>query len=283
MQCKSHKNLCPNADEYYVLSCLNEDMLCYHHYDIEDGRKMMICKSFVSITTQKQASTSTTSTTTTTHSPISTMATIEEPTTVVLNSNEQTTTTTTPISTTTQGPNLRVPINTSSATQTEKRYVLNQMNTTNLLASPQTKTEYIYVDNHSDFAIWTCIAILVILQMYQLLKEKKCRKPTKIKDVKDVKERFHRNSWSTKPPVQHMRREQKRRIERSQRLKDLIIPKTEIEVKSEEPAQPPPPNRPPPLPKKPDDSQNGLKTINSLRGTARLKQQMMKLNESHKS
>lgn len=275
MQCKSHKNLC-DTNEYYVLSCLDEDMLCYHHYDIKDGRKMMICKPFVSITTKIYSSTSTT---TTTHTPTSTMATVEELTTVVLNSSEQTTTTATPVSTTTQGPNLRLPIDTSSATRTEQSYELKEMNTTNLLASPQTQTEYIYVDNHSDLAIWICIAILMILQLYQLFK--KCRKPTKVKDVKDikdVKERFHRNSWSNMPPVQHMRREQKRRMERSQRLKDLIISKSEMEVKSEEP--PPPPNRPPPLPKKPNE---GLNTINTLRGTARLKQQMMKLNESHKS
>ena len=280
MECKAHENHCDAQNSSsYVLSCLEEDLICYHHYDIDGGRKMMICKSYTPITT----TTSATSTTSTTHTPTSTLVTTRGPTTVVSASDVRTSTTTMPPSTTTPSPSLRALTNTSSAKQIQKKYVLKQWNRTNLAASPPpAQPEYIYVDNNSDVAIWACIIVLMLLQLYQILRNKTCtRRPRKISNPPPVQQ-FQRNSWSNMPPVQHMRREQKRR-ERKTKLREIVngIPKppptSESLVKNDAPPLPSRPAHPPP------SAEDGLKTLNALRGTAKLKQQMKRLHESQKT
>lgn len=285
MECKAHQNHCDAQNSSsYVLSCLEEDLICYHHYDIDGGRKMMICESYTPITTTTSAMT----TTSTTHTPTSTLVTTRGPTTVVSASDVRTSTTTMPPSTTTQSPSLRALTNTSSAKQIQKTYVLKQSNRTSLAASPPAQPEYIYVDNHSDVAIWACIVILMLLQLYQILRNKTCtRRPRKISNPPPVNnQQFQRNSWSNMPPVQHMRREQKRR-ERKTKLREIVngngVPKppptSESLMKND---APPLPSRPAPK-HSPPSAEDGLKTLNALRGTAKLKQQMRRLHESQKT
>ena len=292
MECKAHQNHCDAQNSSsYVLSCLDEDLICYHHYDIDGGRKMMICESYTPIVATT-TTTSATSTTSTTHTPTSTLVTTQEPTTVVSTSDVRASTTTMLPNTTTPNPSLRALTNTSSAKQIQKKYVLKQSNRTNLAASPPpAKPEYIYVDNNSDVAIWACIIVLMLLQLYQILRNKTCtRRPRKISNPPPVNnQQFQRNSWSDMPPVQHMRREQKRR-ERKTKLREIVngngVPKpppptSESLVKKQHDA-PPLPSRPPPK-HPPPSAEDGLKTLNALRGTAKLKQQMRRLHESQKT
>lgn len=294
MECKAHENHCDAQNSSsYVLSCLEEDLICYHHYDIDGGRKMMICESYTPIAVAITTTTSATSTTSTTHTPTSTLVTTQGPTTVVSTSDVRASTTTMPPSTTTPSPSLRALTNTSSAKQIQKKYVLKQWNRTNLAASPPpAKPEYIYVDNNSDVAIWACIIVLMLLQLYQILRNKTCtctRRPRKISNPPPVNnQQFQRNSWSDMPPVQHMRREQKRR-ERKTKLREIVngngVPKppptSESLVKKQHDA-PPLPSRPAPK-HSPPSAEDGLKTLNALRGTAKLKQQMRRLHESQKT
>ena len=290
MECKAHRNHCDAQNSSsYVLSCLDEDLICYHHYDIDGGRKMMICESYTPIVATT-TTTSATSTTSTTHTPTSTLVTTRGPTTVVSTSDVRASTTTMLPSTTTPSPSLRALTNTSSAKQIQKKYVLKQSNRTNLAASPPAKPEYIYVDNNSDVAIWACIIVLMLLQLYQILRNKTCtRRPRKISNPPPVNnQQFQRNSWSDMPPVQHMRREQKRR-ERKTKLREIVngngVPKpppTSESLMKKQNDAPPLPSRPAPK-HSPPSAEDGLKTLNALRGTAKLKQQMRRLHESQKT